>query len=137
MSKSIKLKDNNYIDSTSVVHNRTKLNEIINSVWKPLPLTSNWGAFDNNTFNAPSYCIRGNMVCLKGLLKRNANMVRDETITTLPVGFRPPKRVLISSLCGSQEIQRLDIHNTGEIKTPYTVHESNMLSLENIFFYID
>lgn len=137
MAKSIKLKDNNYIDSTSIVHNRTKLNEIISSVWHPLPLTSNWNAFDNNSFNTPSYCIRGNMVCLKGLLKRSSNMVGLETIANLPAGFRPPKRVLLSSLCGAKDIQRIDIHDTGEIKTASDVQASNMLSLENIFFYID
>lgn len=144
LAKSIKPKDNVYIDSTGIVHNRNKLNDILNdldklrqSAWTPLTLTQNWGAFDNNSFNSPCYRIVGNMVCLKGLLKRNDKLASNEVIATLPVEARPPKRLLMACLCDATTVQRIDIHSTGEIKTPSSVADSNMISLESITFFID
>lgn len=121
-----------YINGQEILTKET-LDSILNPVWKSLPLTSNWRDF-NADFNSPSYCRKGNMVYLKGLIKRESNMVAGETIANLPVGYRPAKRVIISVLCGSVETQRIDIHTTGEIKTPNVVNSSDMLSLENIFF---
>lgn len=41
MSKSIKLKNNNYWDSSSIVHNRTKLSDILNAQKKEIYLNPN------------------------------------------------------------------------------------------------
>ena len=48
MSKSIKLKDNNYIDSSSIVHNRELLSEKINSMGGSI---SNQGTQINSIIN--------------------------------------------------------------------------------------
>lgn len=68
MAKSIKLKDNNYIDSTGVVHNRTLLSDILsnmlNSVFTNIVLSS-FGVTDTaNEITVGTYTIPSSGVYL-------------------------------------------------------------------------
>ena len=48
MSKAFKFADNNYLDSTGVVHERTPLNEILNNMGDSVPINSIF-EYDGNT----------------------------------------------------------------------------------------
>ena len=113
-----------------------EIEDLKNDEWQNLSLTSNWSRF-SDTFNIPSYSKRGNFVYLRGLLKRSSNIVGEETIATLPENYRPLKRILLNVPAGNNQSQRIDIWEDGTIKIASTVVTTDMLSIENIGFYVD
>lgn len=85
--ESFKFKNNRYLDSTSIVHNHKKLNEILDDTgWIKLNLIN--GATIWTQGREPCYRRIGNRVYLSGLFKAPAsNSVLP--ISYLPEGFRP------------------------------------------------
>ena len=113
-----------------------KIDDLKDGEWHDLSLTSAWDKY-NDTFYTPSYCKRGNFVYLRGLLKRSSNLVGEEIIAVLPEGYRPSKRMIINVLTGGNLSQRIDLYADGNIKTASNVASSDILSFDNIGFYID
>jgi len=59
MSKSYKIKDGNYLDSSSVVHNKKQLSELLNAKWRQATLNS-----DFFTAGTVQYIQIGNLVII-------------------------------------------------------------------------
>lgn len=55
MAKSIKLTENTYIDSSSIVYNKTKLNDKISELENKINVNRLWGS-DLNTIKYPCLC---------------------------------------------------------------------------------
>lgn len=152
MSKTIKFKNNMYLDTRGAVHNGTilktyldnektrvdgKQNKLYDSGWKYLTLQNGATIFNEN--NKPRYRKIGNIVYLDGLFSSPATSVTSPlTIATLPSGYRPSswwKSFIIrngtnSCICG---VNKGGV--TGEIWIQYASAEET--SLNGIVFVAD
>lgn len=85
MSKSIKLKDNNYLDSTGITHNRNLLSTILNK------LTYNSGWTRISTDYGVYYKKVGNIVTVRGISSgsRTLSGWSQTFLGNLPADYRP------------------------------------------------
>ena len=115
MSKSIKLKDNNYLDSTGITHNRQLLSDILyDSGWVDMSSYINATNFSVRTGQPPMVRRIGNVVYWKGSVYCST-AVNDKEATILsgiPSQFRPVG-----------EFGRSGV--TWYISTPYHIYTDN------------
>jgi hypothetical protein len=67
-------------------------------VWTNLTFASGWtwNSAEAASYYQPSYAIRNNTVYLRGKVTKAASIVANEGIFTLPVGFRPLRRKVLT-----------------------------------------
>ncbi len=83
------------------------------STWTTATYGSGWTSFDANTWGTASYyrTVDG-MVHLRALVKRSSGV--NNTIFTLPTGFRPP-HVHLFSVAASGGVGRIDVETSGNV----------------------
>lgn len=103
------------------------------SGWIPISFNSGWGAHASS-YTDPEYRKIGNQVYIKGLIKRTSGT--DNTVFTLPVGFRPKKSGVFTS---KQEGGGPDIYitNFGRVSTTNAYVNNTWMSMDTIMFFID
>lgn len=87
--------------------------------WIPLPLVNSWANF-SGAWSQAGYRKVGDKVEVRGLIANpvSQGMSYFNTITTLPVGFRPPTNntfTVISAPGGVDKSTRFDVSSNGEI----------------------
>lgn len=82
--------------------------------WSNLTLANGWTWYGTIFSTAQYKKGTDNIVSLKGLL-RAGTTTSGTTLTTLPVGFRPKERLLMTTVSADAH-QRLDIFPTGEVQ---------------------
>jgi len=104
--------------------------------WTNLTLVNSWVTYagSSGTYSLHQY-IKGSdgLVSLKGLIK-SGSTTSDTIIATLPAGFRPKERLLLTT-ANSATHNRIDITPTGEIR--FQGSTNGWLSLDGITFYAD
>ena len=133
MAKSIKLKDETYIDSSAVIHNREKLSEILKDSGTCIPaLLNNW---QSKYFNPCYYRKIGKIVYLYGVVGGSGSAVSD--IFELPIGYRP-RNMYCSFICrNGSGICRILINSTGIVTYENINGDGSEVSLYGVFFFID
>lgn len=126
MSVSKKLKNNEYIDSTGIVHNKILLKTILNNLlddtgWVDLTLQNGTTARDNTMIFKPQVRRIGNIVYLKGQITI-PSFSGTKTIAKIPSGFLPSYEVKFPLISVNAWIEA-----NGEIKS---VGESSAKSMQ-------
>ncbi len=103
------------------------------SGWIEPTLNSPFTNFTANTDFAPvEYRKIGNIVNIQGLI--NANSASNaSTIFTLPVGYRPKKRLIFTVENGNQVTSRIDIFSNGEVEAHSLANSGTWLNLNMTF----
>lgn len=103
MSKSYKLKKENYIDSSGIVYEKQKLNEILNTgiyngYINDLNNAMDTGiyAFNSGTLNIPESNMFGNVLVLVG----NGNKYTDKAWWVIQIVFNTYKQIYIRTNIG-------------------------------------
>lgn len=87
MSKSIKIKNNTYLDSGSITHGRNKLSdELYDSGWQTFSLES---GFSHYQYGALKYRKKNGIVTIIGGIEITSNTDWLKLIANIPDGFRP------------------------------------------------
>jgi hypothetical protein len=96
--------------------------------WKPLPLINSWINY-SSTYNPAGY-FKDSMgiVHLRGLIKNGAK----NHISTLPAGYRPPRRELHGTSTHPNVYARVDVLKDGRVWA--TKYDKGWLSLDGITF---
>ena len=100
------------------------------SEWTALPLSNLWVPYPG--FSTPLYKKENGIVYIKGLVK-DGTITLNTTIATLPVGHRPSETMVLATVQGGNTFARIDITNTGLIRTG-AVTSNSFLSLDGISF---
>lgn len=138
MANSIKLKNNNYIDSTGVVHNREKLSDIlvnifnaINDSGKKTPnFINNWSS---KSFNPCYYRKVGNIVYIYGVIGGG----NGSDIFTLPAGYRPVKPYCSFVCRNDTGTCRILVNDNGVVTYENINGNGNEVSLYGISFFVN
>lgn len=103
-------------------------------LWGTLDLEQDWGSYDAAWGgNDAGYTkTTAGVVLLKGMLAKSSPGLTDETIGTLPPGYRPKGRQIFSVATYANESGRVDVLPTGEIIA--SAIDSTWVSLESIRF---
>jgi hypothetical protein len=102
------------------------------AVWAAPVLLNSWVNYDATLYEPAGYYLDRKRVFLKGHIMSG---VMDVPLFTLPVGFRPPLRVLTPVITAGGPT-RLDIKNTGDVVI--VAGGTNVwVSLSNVSFRID
>ena len=103
------------------------------NTWTNLTLQNGWVSY-GAAFASPQYTKAADgLVTIKGLVS-SGTMTAGTVIATLPVGYRPSNRLLITGVSVNAYC-RIDIDNTGNIV--FESGSNTWLSLDNITFYAD
>ena len=81
------------------------------SGWITATLLNNFTHYDTTTYGPVRYRKIGNIVNIQGITTQN---VVSTTIFQLPVGYRPPTRLIFATL-NSNSLSRLDIAQDGSV----------------------
>lgn len=84
------------------------------STWTDLTLIAPYLVYAN-TYQVPQYRIKDDEVCLRGLIKDNG-AVGNSVIANLPVGYRPPARLIYRTAADIGTGDRIDIESNGNIR---------------------
>jgi len=108
----------------------------IGEAWTAATLNSggNWSNFGGD-HNVVAYKKFGDLVYVRGLAVRSSGT--NDTVTTLPVGYRPPKHNVYAQIKydgSSYETVRVDVRNNGAIRMLSGSSTVNFLSLDGIVF---
>ena len=91
MSKSIKIKNNTYLDSGSIAHGRNRLSdELYDSGWQTLTLES---GFQQVGWNPLKIRKRNSIVQIIGMIDITSMTSWLKTIAYLPSGFKPDNEI--------------------------------------------
>jgi hypothetical protein len=103
------------------------------SGWIEITLNSPFTAFTVSTdFGNPEYRKIGNIVNIQGLV--NANSASNaSTIFTLPVGYRPKKRLIFTMENGNNVQARVDIHSNGNVEAHAIANNGTWLNVNMTF----
>lgn len=110
---------------------KLKPQAIYDTGWVTMTLVAGTASY-GSPWGDPSYRKIGSVVYLRGLIAGTANNV---VFTTLPAGFRPSVRLLISVQINPNVIGRLDIYTNGNLYPSIT--NGAWLSLHGISFVAD
>jgi len=103
------------------------------SGWIEITLDSPFTAFTGSTdFGNPEYRKIGNIVNIQGLIEVNSAS-NASTIFTLPVGYRPKKRIIFTVENGNQVTSRVDIFPNGEVEAHSLANNGTWLNLSMTF----
>ena len=86
------------------------VNGRLGGAWNGLAYGAGWGDYDATTWQVGGYKLFGDMVQLRGLVKRSSGV--GTTIATLPGGYRPTKQILYATITDSG-IGRIDVDTAG------------------------
>lgn len=97
--------------------------------WTDCGLQNGWGNYGGSHATAQFTKTTANIVVLKGLVKTGA---AGTVVCTLPVGYRPDKRLMFQALSDSATTTRVDIDSNGDViaNSGYT----NWVNLSTIQF---
>jgi hypothetical protein len=87
------------------------------SAWVAAALTAPWTNFDG-TYEGAAYRKVGDEVQIRGFVKKGAAGAANETIFTLPEGFRPPAKIFMPARGGAGStgsLGRMDILTDGKV----------------------
>lgn len=145
MSKALKPKNNEFIDSTGITHKRSVLYNILedyllDSGWQPITL--------NTTAYVPTgspYPLRarkiGKVVYLEGLASGNVNAIKDTTIGYVP--FPPSRKLYFSGGSSFNEdnsgnkAKCFTIDTTGKIVAHGSSYVDNWVTFSGISYLVD
>ncbi len=83
--------------------------------WINLSLATGWGNYAVGYSTPQCRKIIGDLIQIKGTVKKSIALIGNETITTLPIGYRP-KEIMLISTWGSNGNSRLQIEPNGAVK---------------------
>ena len=134
MSKSIKFRNDTYLDSSSVVHNKNKLSNILkDSGWQYPTLLNNWS---NKNFSKCRYRKIGNIVYIEGVVGNNSNTSKS-TIFILPKEYRPTYNYSSFPCRDGGGTSRIYVATDGTIVYEKATGDNTELSLYGISFFVD
>lgn len=132
MSKSIKFRNDTYLDSSSVVHNKNKLSNILkDSGWQYPTLLNNWS---NKNFSKCRYRKIGNIVYIEGVVSGGATAT---TIFMLPNGYKPTYNYSSFACRDGYGTSRVYVTTAGEVIYEKSTGEGAEVSLYGMSFFID
>jgi len=100
------------IDSNGdLTFNGSNTASVSDSGWITATLLNNFTHYDTTTYGPVRYRKIGNIVNIQGITTQN---VVSTTIFQLPVGYRPPTRLILPTL-NSNSLSRLDIAQDGSV----------------------
>lgn len=104
------------------------------SVWIHPTLQNSW-VWYGSSYERPAFFKDAmGFVHLRGLLK---NGTLNTAMFTLPVGYRPARRVVAPGVCNSSHFVRIDITTTGEVGTVAAANDdAGYVSIDSISFYV-
>ena len=98
---------------------------------------NSWVNYDTTTWPAAGFYKAGGRVWLQGMVNRGASALTLSTVFTLPDGYRPAKRSLLTATA-TGALARVDVYSDGQVQlvsgTVGTGGSSSYLSLEGISF---
>lgn len=92
--------------------------------WLTPTLNSPWIQYDNTNWPARYRRLNGVVYC-KGLVRYTSG-IGDQTITTLPEGFRPSTALILTSHDASHTVKSVYVYATGAIQVPSGTHSTWM-----------
>lgn len=102
------------------------------SGWITPTLNSPFTHYDTNLFGPVEYRKIGDIVNIQGLLNVN-NASNQSTIFTLPVGYRPKKRLIFTVENGNLVTARVDIFPDGDVDAQSMANTGTWLNLSMTF----
>lgn len=137
MAKSIKLKNDFYWDSKSIMHNKKLLSELLEDTnWQDAEILH--GEAHSSSFYKCQYRKIGNRVDLCGCIR---NVTAETTLLQLPAGFRNSnKRLTFSTSNDKLSSNVIRIYETGKLNLILTTGDLTTgvdVFLNGISFYID
>lgn len=106
--------------------------------WKALPFEGAWTSFDPGGWAAGEYRKDQNgVVYLRGMVTKTGTIAADEAIARMPVGYRPPGRIMfIVGMGQSFGVGRVDVMPGGDVVWKSGPSgEPDYTSLETIRFW--
>jgi hypothetical protein len=104
-------------------------------LWVPLVLQNSWSNY-GNTYSTAAYTMtEDGVVVVKGMVKRSGTAVGEETIATLPAGYRPSASLMFGGSTSSSVSSRIDVDVNGNIER--ASGSEAWFSLETIRFVPD
>lgn len=101
--------------------------------WKKAELQNGWRHLSGDD-GALEFKKEVNTIKLRGSIE-GGNTTFNQTIFTLPSGYRPPKKVYLQTFTGDYKLAGISIHPSGNVTISSRV-ESSWLCLDNISFEI-
>ncbi|MCV3216028.1 phage tail repeat domain-containing protein, partial [Plectonema radiosum NIES-515] len=83
--------------------------------WQELPLASGWSLYATGFASPQCRKLVGDLIEIKGVIKKSTALVTNEIIATLPIGYRPLEIMLVTTFA-SGGTSRLQIEPNGAIK---------------------
>ena len=112
--------NNNIQIKEDAIYFNNKLIQIAESAWTDLVLENNVQAY--STAQKPQYKKIGNQLFIRGVVKNVTTL--PTTIGTLPEGYRPSRRLILSGMGINTTPIRVEIETTGEIKIDHSTFVS-------------
>ncbi|MBW4568049.1 MAG: hypothetical protein KME31_08500 [Tolypothrix carrinoi HA7290-LM1] len=85
------------------------------TAWQNLSLNTGWSNYGTGYTTPQCRKTIGDLVEVKGLIKKSTALVANEIITTLPVGYRPSEIMLLATWAGGGT-SRIQVEPSGVIK---------------------
>jgi len=104
-------------------------------LWETFDLQNYWYNYQNTYSTAQYTKTKDGMVVVKGLLSRVGTPVANETIATLPEGYRPSGTLIFGTSIASNVTGRVDVYSDGRVAANVT--SPSWTSLETIRFVPD
>lgn len=111
----------------------TIITSSLDSGWKKAELQNGWRHLSGDD-GALEFKKEVNTIKLRGSIE-GGNTTFNQTIFTLPSGYRPPKKVYLQTFTGDYKLAGISIHPSGNVTISSRV-ESSWLCLDNISFEI-
>jgi hypothetical protein len=109
------------------------------TAWTSLSFSANWSTYSGaGSWGACQYRLFDDIVQLRGLADCSAAWAGNETIATLPVGYRPANTKILRTLCHNNQSCRIDVYNTGGVRFwPQGASTTGWVSLDGLSFYLN
>ena len=99
-------------------------------VWNPIPFVNSWVNYDSGYNPGGYYRDNNGIVHLRGLIKSGTN----DSICTLPAGYRPGYRILTNGHTNYTGACRVDIKTDGLVTLEHSTYSNTWLCLDGIHF---
>lgn len=124
-------------DITTVV----PMSAAVATPWTAPTYVNNWATMQpTGPYEQPGYRRIGDLVYMRGLITRSTAGATDETMFTLPVGFRPPENVVLNAWsegivsAGARAAQRIGVSSAGVVAIQQAATAGGWVSLDGLFF---
>jgi hypothetical protein len=84
-------------------------------VWQDIPLVSGWSNYATGFINPQCRKLVGDLIEVRGTIKKSTALVANEVVATLPVGYRPPATMHFITWA-SNGYSRLQVDSNGAMK---------------------